>query len=44
MITIKHSLINYTHSQPCSIQVKEIEKRVRINLSKTVRNYYSTGE
>lgn len=34
MITIKHSLINYTHSQPCSIQVKEIEKRVRINLTK----------
>ncbi len=34
MVTIKHSLINYTHSQPCSIQVKEIEKRVRINLTK----------
>lgn len=34
MITIKHGLINYTHSQPCPIQDKEIEKRARINLTK----------
>ncbi|EPT8737654.1 TPA: hypothetical protein M4196_004704 [Klebsiella variicola] len=34
MITIKHGLINYTHSQSCSIQEEKIEKRVRINLSK----------
>lgn len=34
MITIKHGLVNYTHSQSCSIQEEKIEKRVRINLSK----------
>ena len=34
MITIKHGLMNYTHSQSCSIQEEKIGKRVRINLSK----------
>lgn len=34
IITIKHGLINYTHSQSCSIREEKIEKRVRINLSK----------